>query len=117
MKTETIEARCEAIIRDGGLTFSPVRPAPVGGYMVSVAGSERMIPLSVFGPEMLAAYVADYSDRAMGEGFFFGAWVDGGFVYLDLSVNLRDRSEAEVMGRLESQLAIYDVANGSVISL
>ncbi|MCM1967768.1 hypothetical protein [Streptomyces sp. G1] len=117
MKTEIIEAQCEAIVRDGGLTFSPVRPAPTGGYMVSVAGSERMIPLGSFGPENLTDYFAEYGARVLGEGFFFGAWVDGGFVYLDLSMNLRDRSEAEVMGRLESQLAIYDIANGQVISL
>ncbi|MFF4952822.1 hypothetical protein [Streptomyces chattanoogensis] len=115
--SEGLWEKCRTIVNDGGLTFSPVLHAPAGGYMVSIAGSERSIPVDSFGPEGLAEYIADYSDRVISEGLFYGAWVDGGLVYLDLSMNLRDRAEAEAIGRLESQLAIYDVANGDVISL
>ncbi|MER7986957.1 hypothetical protein ABTY53_15385 [Streptomyces noursei] len=106
-----------AIIDGDGLTYSPVRPAPVSGYMVSLAGSERTFPLESFSSGDFADYMSDYECRVMGEGLFYGAWVDGELVYLDLSVNVADRAEAEAMGRLESQLAIFDVVNGDVISL
>ncbi|MEV5875779.1 hypothetical protein AB0L75_16390 [Streptomyces sp. NPDC052101] len=117
MTTLTLAEQCHAIIRDGGLTFSPFSPAPTCGYMVSIAGSERTIPLDDFGPGSLSAYMADYLAGVAGRGLFFGAWVDEGLVYLDLSMNVMDRAEAESMGRLESQLAIFDVVNGDVISL
>ncbi|MEV0445705.1 hypothetical protein AB0I84_17685 [Streptomyces spectabilis] len=113
----TLVEQCRTIIEGGGLTFSPNLPTPTGGYMVSIAGSERTIPVESFGPNSLAAYVADYWPRAVGENLYYGAWVDGDLVYLDLSVNVESREEAEAMGRLESQLAIYDVLNGDVISL
>ncbi|MEU2361819.1 hypothetical protein ABZ616_13985 [Streptomyces noursei] len=117
MDTMTLAEQCRAIVNDGGLTFSPTLPAPVDGFMVSIAGSERTIPVESFGPEVLAHYVADYASRVTDQGLFFGAWVDCGLVYLDLSMNVTDRAEAEAMGRLESQLAIFDVVNGEVISL
>ncbi|WP_382465697.1 hypothetical protein ACFIN9_24580 [Streptomyces noursei] len=112
-----IEDQYRAIVDGDGLTYSPVRPTPVGGYMVSLAGSERTIPLERFTSGDFADYMSDYEFRVMNEGHFYGAWVDAGLVYLDLSVNVADRAEAEAMGRLESQLAIFDVANGYVISL
>ncbi|MFG2228062.1 hypothetical protein [Streptomyces sp. NPDC048644] len=117
MHTMTLVEQCRAIINDGGHTFSPTLPTPVDGYMVSIAGSERTFPVESFGPEVLAEYMADYAPRVANQGLFYGAWVDGGLVYLDLSLNVADRAEAEAMGRLESQLAIFDVANGEVISL
>ncbi|MFD7015865.1 hypothetical protein [Streptomyces sp. NPDC059928] len=117
MNTLTLAEQCHTIIREGGLTFSPFSPAPTCGYMVSIAGSERTVPLDDFGPENLAAYMGDYMAGVAERGLFFGAWIDEGLVYLDLSMNVADRSEAEAMGRLESQLAIFDIANGEVISL
>ncbi|MGW1867977.1 hypothetical protein ACWCPS_20700 [Streptomyces mauvecolor] len=117
MNTVTLAEQSRAIITDGGLTFSPFLPTPVVGYMVSIAGSERTIPLEDFGPESLAEYVGDYAASVADRGLFYGAWVDEGLVYLDLSMNVIDRSEAVAMGHLESQLAIFDVANGDVISL
>ncbi|MFD7336701.1 hypothetical protein ACFV98_11940 [Streptomyces violascens] len=113
----TLQDQCRTIVDDGGLTFSPFELTPVVGYMVSIAGSERIIPLEDFGPENLAEYVGDYAASVADLGLFYGAWVDEGLVYLDLSMNVIDRSEAVAMGHLESQLAIFDVANGDVISL
>ncbi|MFH8346826.1 hypothetical protein [Streptomyces sp. NPDC018045] len=107
----------EAIISNGGLTFSPMRPTPVSGYMVSVAGSERTFPLHSFSVSDLNKYMHEYLDRVVYESMFFGAWIDGDLVYLDLSVNIADRNAAVVLGRMESQLAIYDVTNEKVISL
>ncbi|MEV6551718.1 hypothetical protein AB0M57_23810 [Streptomyces sp. NPDC051597] len=117
MDTMTLIEQYRAIVNDGGLTFSPILPAPVSGFMVSIAGSERTIPVGSFNPETLSQYVAEYAPRVANQRLFYGAWVDGGLVYLDLSMNIKDRAEAEAMGRLESQLAIYDVSNAEVISL
>lgn len=45
------------------------------------------------------------------EGFFIGGWYDrkSGLYYLDVSENIQDRAQAELLGWLESQLAIWDV--------
>ncbi|MFI6682534.1 hypothetical protein [Streptomyces sp. NPDC050485] len=117
MDTMTLVEQCRAIVNDGGLTFSPILPTPVGGFMVSIAGSERTVPIESFGPEVLAEYMADYASHVASRGLFYGAWIDGGMVYLDLSMNVQDRAEAMALGRLESQLAIFDIANNDVVSL
>ncbi|MER5439708.1 hypothetical protein [Streptomyces sp. NPDC002790] len=118
MQFVTVETLYADILASGGMTYRPGTPAPVGGYMVSVAGAERMLPVSRFTPLALEQYITDYRSRVkVTDALYYGAWVDGDYVYLDVSVNVQGRAEAESMGRLESQLAIFDVANADVISL
>ncbi|MFT2017746.1 hypothetical protein ACMA1D_18180 [Streptomyces sp. 796.1] len=113
----SVEQQYRSLLDGDGLTFSPTSPTPTSGFMVSLAGSERTFPVSRFTANELSEYVRDYAYRAAEESLFYGAWIDGGLVYLDLSVNVQDRSQAIALGRLESQLAIFDVANSEVISL
>ncbi|MBT2383845.1 hypothetical protein [Streptomyces sp. ISL-11] len=103
---------------NGGATYAPGRSVPMAGYMVSLHGSERTIPLDAFGSAELDNYIQEYAYRVDADArLFYGAWVDGETVYLDLSMNVADRAEALLIGEFESQLAIYDVANGDVITL
>ncbi|GHF38823.1 hypothetical protein GCM10010218_20080 [Streptomyces mashuensis] len=102
----------------GGATYAPDRPAPASGFMVSLNGSERTIPLAEFGPTELVNYMQEYAYRIDSDPrLYYGAWVDGGTVYLDISMNIADRAEALLMGEFESQKAIYDVTTGDVINL
>ncbi|UFQ16451.1 MULTISPECIES: hypothetical protein [Streptomyces] len=118
MQTNTLESLYADILSSGGMTYRPGTPAPVAGYMVSVAGAERMLPVARFTPTALEQYMSDYRARMKTtDALYYGAWIDGDYVYLDVSVNVQGRAEAEAMGRLESQLAIYDVTNAEVISL
>ncbi|MFD5050399.1 hypothetical protein [Streptomyces tendae] len=118
MQTVTVETLYADILATGGMTYRPGTPAPLSGYMVSVAGAERMLPMARFTPAALEQYMDDYRARMkVTASLYYGAWVDGDYVYLDVSVNVQDRAEAESMGRLEFQLAIFDVANAEVISL
>ncbi|MEU1353911.1 hypothetical protein ABZ410_08395 [Streptomyces cinnamoneus] len=102
----------------GGMTYAPGRPTPIAGFMVSLHGSERTFPLSAFGHAELSNYMREYANRIDADPrLYYGAWVDEGTVYLDVSMNIADRVEALLMGEFESQKAIYDVATGNVINL
>jgi hypothetical protein len=115
--TETRTAAAD-IVANGGLTWAPGKVAPVAGYMVSLKGTERMIPLDLFCAADLAIFAMDMGARvARDERAFFGAWVDGEHVYLDVSLNLPGRAQAIVSGLMHDQLAIFDVAAGEVIDL
>lgn len=106
------------IRKNGGATYAPGRSVPNSGFMVSLNGSERTFPLAEFGNAELANYMREYAYRIESDPrLYYGAWIDNGTVYLDVSMNITDRFEALLMGEFESQKAIYDVATGDVISL
>jgi hypothetical protein len=104
------------VLTDGGATWNPAAPAPATGYMVSLVGSEVQIPVAEFTREALDAYMAENAYR-MHAGCFYGAWVDGDTVYLDISKNVAERAEAEIIGAANDQLAIYGIAEDAVIRL
>lgn len=88
-----------------------------GGYMVSLPDCELRVKLRDLS-WILPAYVNRYSEELMSEGHFLGGWIDSdGLVCLDVSVNMKERENAELTGREWRQDAIYDVARGEVIYL
>jgi len=117
-----VSPRLSAIVNDirtnGGATWHPARPVPADGYMVSVPGHEETVPASQFSSLTLTAYEDARWDTVLNsENLYFGAWIDEGLVYLDLSLHTSSRDEAKVFGRLGGQLAIYEIATGESIYL
>ncbi|MES9589935.1 hypothetical protein ABWK57_13900 [Streptomyces sp. NPDC094045] len=118
MQHATVTDIHRTILFQGGITYRPDVVAPTTGYMVSLAGSERMMHVDRFSVAAYEQYLTDYRIRVRStNALFYGAWVDGGYVYLDLSINVQSLEEAKGLGHMESQLAIFDVANETVISL
>ncbi len=93
---------------------------PVTGFMVSLKASEQVVPLETFrrlGQSILTGYIHRYReviDANVGTAreLHLGTWVDGGNVYIDLSVNVHDRPSAEALARQEHQKAYYDLYIG-----
>jgi hypothetical protein len=96
------------ILTDGGATWSPVAKAPKSGFMVSLAGREARIPVEDFNDVRLGRYMAE---NELSRGQFYGAWIDGGSVYLDVSMNVATRGAALYIGARNRQLAVWDVVN------
>ncbi len=63
----SVEQQYRALLDGDGLAFSPTRPAPNGGFMVSLAGSERTFPVSRFAAEDLSGCIRDYAHRVTEE--------------------------------------------------
>ena len=117
-----VSPRLSTIVNDirtnGGATWHPFQDTPTDGYMVSVPGHEVVLGEWEFNEEILRGYEEDKLSAVYSLGnLFFGAWIDRDKVYLDLSIHVQDRHEAEIFGRLGGQLAIYEVATGQEIHL
>ena len=91
------------------------------GFIASDVGAERVFdfaPLKASRSELrkvVKEYISDHAELLDNKGSFFGAWVDEGKLYLDVSRRYSSRSEGVRAGFKNEQKAIYDVVNDSYI--
>lgn len=104
------------ILSNGGKTWSPYgTEPPTTGYMVSLPDKEERISLAAFtehGETFLSDYTTYYADAIYFDERWFGAWVDDGWVYLDISEHVPGRGTARALARMRNQLAIYNLSTG-----
>lgn len=102
---------------NGGATRTLHGNSPQTGYMVSVPGPEKV--LKALTARSVEAFVKTHERKLNFLGSYLGVWFNSedGLWYLDISVNIRTRSAALKAGRKWSQIAIWDVANGSEITV
>ena len=106
------------IIKDGGATLTKelTKAELNGGYMVSLEGAESQVK----GDDYNAIKKAIEEKQAIikdSKNLFIGLWLDGGIMYIDISINIEDRSEALEFAKRNKQLAIYDLINNDSIYL
>jgi hypothetical protein len=106
------------ILTNGGASINMAGQPATSGYMVALPeDQEVVVSMDAFrrgGPQIIQQYIQSHPDVS-GPGNFFGAWVDGDSVYLDVSENVYDESQAIQLGQQRNQLAIYDIATGNSI--
>jgi hypothetical protein len=91
------------------------------GFIASDVGAERVLdfaPLKASRASLRTAlkdYINDHAELLDNKGSFFGAWVEEGKLYLDVSRRYSSRSEGVRAGFRNEQKAIYDVVNDSYI--
>ena len=83
------------------------------GYMVSLAGQETKTTLEALDEHTLKRY----QKLARKARAYFGLWLDGGTLYLDLSIKIADKATARRIGKHNGQLAIFDIARQESIYL
>lgn len=108
------------ILANGGATWRPGSDAaqPQNGYMVSVRDAEYTLPVSEFSDSDVERYTAKYFNTVnQSANRYFGAWVNDGVVFLDVSVHLSNRDDAIRRGVAEKQLSIFDLNVGRDVSL
>lgn len=108
-------------LAEGGATVSPLdpfAPAPTTGYVVALAGAERVIPLASLTVDAVTTYVIDNAaEIAHTPGVFVGAWVNEGQVYLDLSTVIEDKATALETGATNAQLAVFHLDTLTEVTL
>ena len=114
MKLEEIER----IIENGGATLtSELKQAELKrGFMVSLEGAESQVK----GNDYQAIIKAIEEKQELikdSNNLFIGLWLDGGIMYIDISINIEDRAEALEFAKKNKQLAIYDLTNNDSIYL
>jgi hypothetical protein len=97
------------------------KTSPRDGFIASDQGAERVLdfaPLKASRASLRTAlkdYINDHAELLDNKGSFFGAWVEQGKLYLDVSRRYNSRSEGVRAGFKNEQKAIYDVVNDSYI--
>lgn len=114
MKLEDIKK----IIENGGetLTRELEKAELKRGFMVSLEGTETQVQGNDYRAIMKAIKDKQtiIKDR---ENLYIGLWLDGGIMYIDISINIEDKTEALEFGKYNKQLAIYDLVNNDNIYL
>ena len=62
-------------------------------------------------------YMVRYEALLRKPNTYLGGWLEEGYGYLDVSINIKDKAEALSLVKANKQLAIYDVISGESISL
>ena len=101
------------LTQQGGFTYQPQFDAsPRDGFMVSpYEGREKVVPVDKMSTKYLSRYIRQNRDVLTKSDHFLGGWVDGGKVYLDVSVRRADRQQAADLAREHRQLAFFDLAS------
>lgn len=108
----------ETVLANGGHTWSVKGvEIPKDGYMVSEIGHEWRIKVANFTPNTLANYTRTYPEPTYSQNRYWGAWISDGYVYLDVSHHTMSRSHALTLGKINAQLAVYDIREGVAITL
>lgn len=114
----TVKELINSLISNGGFTYSiNGQPTPCKGYAVSIQGREQVYNLSTANAGLILSYIAANSDKLKTDQYFFGAWIDGKRLYLDVSTVILDQENALKFGRDNRQLAIYAIERGETIRL
>lgn len=117
----TAQGIFDRILAEDGISLNFRGKAPDSGYMVARVGNEVKVPEAEFSPESIAKYLKQTRDQfgppaedtQMGrigrERTYFGAWLDDGNWYLDISDMIPTLGVAAWTSERNSQLAIWDV--------
>jgi hypothetical protein len=108
---------------NGGFTVDPeTGEIPTKGYVVSLPGFERVYPAADVHPSDIVDGKRDaltaraYFERP-GRVVYYGAWLDTEtrLTYLDASVVVQTRSEAERLARQWNQISYFDLQTNSSV--
>ena len=84
------------------------------GYMVSLQGYEKKCKTE---QEIEKAINENMEIVKKLDSAYLGAWIDEGITYIDISVLVENKSDAMELGKVNNQLAIYDIQNNESIYL
>lgn len=114
MKLEDIKR----IIENKGETLTKeLKKADInGGFMVSLEGTETQTK----GDDYQAIKKAIEEKQEIikdNNDLYIGLWLDNNIMYIDISINIQDKTEALEFAKYNKQLAIYDIINNNSIYL
>lgn len=96
------------INNNGGITLNKEgkKAKLTNGFMVSLYGTEYKTSDQKEVLSKVKEYLDSIKDK---EGLYVGVWLDGGFYYVDFSINIIDKVEALEFGKKNKQISIYNI--------
>jgi hypothetical protein len=87
-----------------------------GGFMVSLEGAEVQKNINDINgiKKAIEEKQKIIKDK---NNIYIGLWLDNNIMYIDISINIQDKTEALEFAKYNKQLAIYDIINNDSIYL
>ena len=108
-------------MRTGGASVNFKGRAPKDGYMVSPYKDREAISQFTKDKSTEVKTFKEYQqlnkEFIAQKNHYLGAWVDKDKLYLDISVNVRDKAEAMDLAKQNNQLAMWDVAKKEEVTI
>ncbi|MEU3599653.1 hypothetical protein ABZ714_13145 [Streptomyces sp. NPDC006798] len=112
----TLERVANETMTCGGFTWARSRTNPVTGFMVATPGYEKVIKGWDGSTATIASFVTEHIlEVSTSNTLWFGSWMEGGDLYLDISENIADMREALNAGRCRGEISIWDCELGKVV--
>lgn len=114
MKLEDIKR----IIENKGETLTKeLKKADInGGFMVSLEGAE--VQKNINDINGIKKAIEEKQEIIKNKNnMYVGLWFDNNIMYIDISINIQDKTEALEFAKYNKQLAIYDIINNDSIYL
>ena len=101
--------------KNGGTYNKELKPINAkSGYMVSLQGYEKKCRTD---EETERAIIKNMEIVERLDNAYLGAWIDEGITYIDISVLVENKEDAMELGKINNQLAIYNIKNNESIYL
>lgn len=113
---ENIKTIIEEIKENNGGTYNKDLKSinAKSGYMVSLQGYEVKCRTD----EEIKKAITKNMEIVKGlDSAYLGAWIDEGITYIDISILVENKEDALELGKINNQLAIYDIQNNESIYL
>jgi len=115
----------KSILNNGGGSYNLLNGQlnPTDGFMVSIADHETILKQNwMTGLQYhIASYIKEKAHILCGgltnQRYFIGAWVENDELYLDISIKVTTKEEAERIAKDNNQLAYYDNGKKTIILL
>ncbi len=118
-RTSAIAYRAaRGILANGGATLAVKagQSDPTTGYVVADGSHEQTADLATIDPRLLvAAYVDSHRAALAQTGAYLGAWVNDGYLVLDVVNVLPERNVALNAARDRGERAIFNLATGETL--
>jgi len=110
----------DRVAKAGGFTYQPLnKDSPqIGDKVFSVAYSkntEKVVPEAQFNSQSLYEYLQEHWGELKDPRIYFGAWKEGGNIYLDCSMVLSDEAKAVQLAQDNDQLAYFKFEDASTV--
>jgi hypothetical protein len=106
-----VRTMIRALYEDEGFSLSLDAKSPETGYMTATKKEgEWKIRLEDVTEDGLQNYIEKYVKELAEPDMYLGGWVEDGWAYIDVSMNVQDLDEALRIAKGAEQIAIFDLS-------
>lgn len=101
------------LFMEGGFTTNKNGQSPQDGYMCGGFGAELKVRVDLFNLNQFQSYIDSVE---LTDADYIGGWIDGDYIYLDVSRNFLRLSDAMFWADTLNEKAVWDISNGIAIA-